>query len=67
LLDTFFDAKTDFDKEGMGVKIQDNLRETQNVVKHLSSFKGEFIAVHDPFINKNLLTFKVENLKKYTD
>jgi hypothetical protein len=31
-----------------------------------NSLKGEFFAVNEPIINKNILTFKIDRVSKYS-
>lgn len=54
-----------FDKESMQIKIQSAHEKVKNCNFDYSQLKGEFFAVNEPIVNKDVFTFKLERVQKY--
>lgn len=45
----------------------ENSSSTQDVIQTLSKVKAQFIMIHDLFVNKNMLVFKLSQLEGFRD
>jgi len=55
----------DFDQERMEVNLDTIFTQVQKLNMSYGRFKGEFFAVNEPLINKDMLTFKLERVERY--
>jgi hypothetical protein len=53
-----------FDSNKTGESISALLLDIQNCMKALCVLKGEYISINDLIINKDIMSMKVENVKK---
>ena len=61
-----FSDKKDFDTTNMEGQLEETIDVVRQSMKTFSEFKGDYFAVHDPIVNKNLLTFKATRLAVYS-
>ena len=47
-------AKTDFDQENLEYLLAEAIKESGKCIKEFSKFKGEFYALNEPIINKDI-------------
>lgn len=47
-------AKIDFDSENLEFLLSDSIKSSGNCIKEFSKFKGEFYALNEPIINKDI-------------
>lgn len=59
-----FAEDPDFDQEKMEHRINQIGDKVMGSNQDFSKFKGQFIAIHEPVINKDMLTFKVEEIQR---
>ena len=57
---TMYADDPDFDREKMEYRINQLDDKVSDSNQDFAKFKGQFIAVHEPVINKDMLTFKVD-------
>ena len=61
-------AKTDFDSENLEAQLADAVKQSSICIKEFSKFKGEFFALNEPIINKDIsnlsLTFVNSHIAK---
>ena len=62
-----FEENPNFDTEKMEQKIESILLKVKTQNQDYNKFKGEFIAVNDPVINKDMLVFKLDRVQRYHD
>jgi stress response protein SCP2 len=60
-----FEENPNFDVEKMEYKIDNLLVKVKTTNQQFNQFKGEFFAVNEPIINKDLLVFKLERVQRH--
>lgn len=60
-----FEENPNFDSEKMEYKIDNMLVRVKTSNQEYNKFKGEFFAVNEPIINKDMLVFKLERVQRY--
>lgn len=60
-----FEDNPNFDQEKMDAKIENILVKVKTVNQEYNRFKGEFFAVNEPVINKDMLVFKLDRVQRY--
>ena len=53
-------AKTDFDSENLEFLLSESIKSSGNCIKEFSKFKGEFYALNEPIINKDISNLSYE-------
>lgn len=64
LKESVYQMNPGFDSNKTGESISALLLDIQNCMKALCVLKGEYISINDLIINKDIMSMKVENVKK---
>jgi hypothetical protein len=62
-----YNENPNFDQDKMEQQLDQIWQRVSQVNSSYSKFKGEFIAVSEPVINKDLLAMKFDRIVKYQD
>ena len=65
--DLMFEENPNFDLEKMEQKIEAMLVKVKTASLDYSKLKGEFLAVNEPVINKDMLVFKLDRVQRYRE
>jgi hypothetical protein len=62
-----FEENPNFDVEKMEYKIDNILVKVKTTNQDFNKFKGEFFAVNEPVINKDILVFKLDRVQRHLE
>lgn len=62
-----YEENPNFDQEKMEFKLEQMLTKTTSVNQEYQKFKGEFLAINEPVINKDMMNFKLDRIQRYKD